>query len=143
MAREFQRSRRIEERIQRVLSDVIRTQLRDPRVEGVVITHVRVSRDLGVAWVYYSTYDGGTAAVSELQVGLDRASGFLRSHLARELTTRTVPDLRFRFDDVGERSRELDRLIDTAVATSNSGESVDSEPQADPAVETPGQAGQS
>lgn len=126
-----------------MLSDVIRTQLRDPRVEGVVITHVRVSRDLSVAWVYYSTYDGGTAAVSELQVGLDRASGFLRSHLARELTTRTVPDLRFRFDDVGERSRELDRLIDTAVATSKSGESIDSEPQPDPADETAGQAGQS
>jgi ribosome-binding factor A len=118
MARDFQRSRRIEERIQRLLSDLIRTQVRDPRVEGVVITHVRVSRDLGVAWVYYSNWDSVRGADPGLQAGLDRASGFLRSQLARELSTRTVPDLRFRFDDQGERSRELDRLIDAAVGES-------------------------
>ncbi|MCB1596271.1 MAG: 30S ribosome-binding factor RbfA [Gammaproteobacteria bacterium] len=120
MAREFQRSRRIEERIQRLLSDVIRTQVRDPRVEGVVITHVRVSRDLGVAWVYYASYEGNGHLSPDLQAGLDRASGFLRSHLARELNTRTVPEIRFRYDDLGEKSRELDRLIDTAVGASKS-----------------------
>ena len=49
MAREFARSRRVEEQIQRLLSDLIRSQLRDPRVAGVVITEVRASRDLGVA----------------------------------------------------------------------------------------------
>lgn len=119
MARDFQRSRRIEERIQRLLSDVIRIQLRDPRVEGVLITHVRVSRDLGVAWVYYSIWSGDTGAGPAVQAGLEHASGFLRSHLARELSTRTVPDLRFRFDEQGEKSRELDRLIDAAVAGSN------------------------
>lgn len=118
MAREFQRSRRIEEQIQRLLSDVIRTQVRDPRVEGVVVTHVRVSRDLGVAWVYYSTWDSARGADPNLQAGLERAAGFLRSYLARELPTRTVPDLRFRFDDQGARSRELDRLIDVAVGDS-------------------------
>jgi ribosome-binding factor A len=123
MAREFQRSRRIEEQIQRLLSDVIRTQVRDPRVEGVVVTHVRVSRDLGVAWVYYSTWDGARGADPTLQAGLERAAGFLRSYLARELGTRTVPDLRFRFDDQGERSRELDRLIDAAVGESTEGPS--------------------
>ena len=120
MAREFQRSRRIEERIQRLLSEAIRTQLRDPRVEGVVITHVRVSRDLGVAWVYYSSYEGDGPPDPAVQAGLDRAGGFLRSHLARELSTRTVPELRFHRDDVGEKSRELDRLIDAAVGMSHS-----------------------
>jgi ribosome-binding factor A len=115
MARDFQRSRRIEERIQRLLSDMIRTQVRDPRVEGVVITHVRVSRDLGVAWVHYSTWDSDRGADPALQTGLERTSGFLRSQLARELSTRTVPDLRFRFDDQAEKTRELDRLIDAAV----------------------------
>ncbi|MBM4221251.1 MAG: 30S ribosome-binding factor RbfA [Gammaproteobacteria bacterium] len=123
MAREFQRSRRIEERIQRLLSDVIRTQVRDPRVEGVIVTHVRVSRDLGIAWVYYSTWHGARGADPSVQAGLERASGFLRSCLARELDTRTVPDLRFRIDDQGERSRELDRLIDAAVGESGDGSS--------------------
>lgn len=143
MARDFQRSRRIEEQIQRLLSDVIRTQLRDPRVEGVVITQVRVSHDLGVAWVYYSTYDAGAHPDPDLQAGLDRATGFLRSHLARELTTRTVPELRFRFDDQGKKTRDLDRLIDAAVATSTSDSSSVSDPEPGASPEASGPAAKS
>ncbi|MDH4022019.1 MAG: 30S ribosome-binding factor RbfA [Gammaproteobacteria bacterium] len=120
MAREFARSRRVEEQIQRTLSEVIRSQLRDPRVAGVVITDVRASRDLGVAWVQYSllgTGDRPTAeTLADVQAGLDRAAGFLRSQLARELSTRTVPDLRFSYDEAGQRGRDLEQLIDEAVA---------------------------
>jgi ribosome-binding factor A len=125
MAREFTRSRRVEEQIQRVLSDVMRSQLRDPRVAGVVITEVRASRDLSVAWIQYSllgTDDSPTAeALADVQAGLDRAAGFLRSQLARELSTRTVPDLRFSYDEAGQRGRDLEQLIDAAVARDISG----------------------
>ncbi len=120
MAREFARSRRVEEQIQRLLSDVMRAELRDPRVAGVVITEVRASRDLGVAWIEYTLL--GTDAspapevLADVQAGLDRAAGFLRSQLARELATRTVPELRFRYDEAARRARDLERLIDTAVA---------------------------
>jgi ribosome-binding factor A len=120
MAREFTRSRRVEEQIQRSLSEVMRSQLRDPRVAGVVITEVRASRDLGVAWIQYSllgTHDRPTAeTLADVQAGLDSASGFLRSQLARELATRTVPDLRFSYDEAGQRGRDLEQLIDAAVA---------------------------
>lgn len=120
MAREFARSRRVEEQIQRLLSDVMRSELRDPRVAGVVITEVRASRDLGVAWIHYSllgTDESLTAEVlADVQSGLDRAAGFLRSQLARELATRTVPELRFRYDEAAQRGRDLERLIDSAVA---------------------------
>lgn len=120
MAREFTRSRRVEEQIQRVLSDVMRSQLRDPRVAGVVITEVRASRDLGVAWIHYSLMGAHARPLAEVltgvQSGLDRAAGFLRSHLARELGTRTVPELRFRYDEAAQRGRELEQLIDSAVA---------------------------
>jgi ribosome-binding factor A len=120
MAREFARSRRVEEQIQRTLSEVMSSQLRDPRVAGVVITDVRTSRDLGVAWIQYSllgTGDRPTAeTLADVQAGLDRAAGFLRSQLARELATRTVPDLRFSYDEAGQRGRDLEQLIDAAVA---------------------------
>ncbi len=120
MAREFTRSRRVEEQIQRSLSEVMRSQLRDPRVTGVVITEVRASRDLSVAWIQYSllgTDDRPTAeTLANVQAGLDRAVGFLRSQLARELATRTVPDLRFSYDEAGQRGRDLEQLIDAAVA---------------------------
>lgn len=125
MAREFARSRRVEEQIQRLLADAMRSQLRDPRVSGVVITEVRASRDLGVAWVHYSLIGAETRPSAEtlagVQAGLDRAAGFLRSHLARELSTRTVPELRFRYDEAAQRGRDLEQLIDTAVARDATG----------------------
>lgn len=120
MAREFARSRRIEEQIQRLLSGAIAGQLRDPRVASVVITEVRASRDLSVAWVSYSLF--GTEGrpspetLADVQAGLDSAAGFLRSRLAGELATRTVPELRFQFDESGQRARDLEKLIDDAVA---------------------------
>lgn len=122
MAREFARSRRVEEQIQRLLSDLIRAQVRDPGVAGVVVTGVQTSRDLAVARIRYGLL--GTAehvspeAVSRAQSGLERAAGFLRSQLARELATRTVPELRFQYDEAAERGRDLERLIDRAVGRS-------------------------
>lgn len=86
MPRDFPRSRRIEDQIQRVLSDVIRSDLRDPRFDGVFITAVRVSRDLSVAWVYYSVLTAGDTDDAGLQEAFAKALGFLRSRLARELT---------------------------------------------------------
>jgi ribosome-binding factor A len=125
MAREFARSRRVEEQIQRLLSGVIRSQLRDPQVAGVVITEVRASRDLGVAWVHYSLIGAESRPSPEtlagVQAGLDRAAGFLRSQLARELSTRTVPELRFRYDEAAQRGRDLEQLIDDAVARDAAG----------------------
>jgi ribosome-binding factor A len=125
MAREFARSRRVEEQIQRLLSDVMRSQLRDPRVAGVVLTEVRASRDLGVAWIHYSLVGAGMRpspeTLADVQAGLESAAGFLRSQLARELSTRTVPELRFRYDEAAQRGRDLEALIDAAVARDSAG----------------------
>jgi len=125
MAREFSRSRRVEEQIQRLLSDLIRAGVRDPRVAGVVITSVEVARDLAVARVSFSLL--GTAArppeeaLVAAEAGLASAAGFLRSRLARELSTRTVPELRFAYDEAAQRGRDLEQLIDAAVARDTAG----------------------
>jgi len=124
MAREFNRSRRVEEQIQRILADVLRNDLRDPRVANVVITQVRAARDLSVAWVQYGLLEVDTAAdqsvLDAVQAGLASAAGFIRSRLASGLATRTVPELRFEFDAGPQRSRDLERLIDAAVAADES-----------------------
>lgn len=116
MPRDFPRSRRIEDQIQRILSDVIRADLRDPRLEGVFITAVRVSRDLGVAWVYYSVLKVDAAPADDLAGAFRSAMGFLRSRLAKELTVRRVPELRFELDDTVSSAAAMDQLIDDAVA---------------------------
>jgi ribosome-binding factor A len=115
MPRDFPRSRRVEDQVQRILSEVLRVDVRDPRLHGAIITAVDVSRDLSVAWVYYSSLDGNVES-EDLQAALVSATGFLRGQLARQLTVRQVPELRFRHDDSLQRGADMDRLIDEAVA---------------------------
>ena len=115
MSRDFPRSRRIEDQIQRLLSDVIRNDVRDPRLSQAIITAVRVSRDLSVAWVYYSVLqvDGETESLDE---AFSSASGFMRSRLAKDLTVRRVPELRFELDETGANARAMDELIARATS---------------------------
>lgn len=114
MPREFPRSRRVEEAIQRILSEALAGSIRDPRLAGVTVTQVEVSRDLAVARIYYAVL-GGEASAPEIAKGLEAASGFLRSAVARELRVRKVPELRFRPDEALARARSLEALIDRAM----------------------------
>lgn len=118
MPREFPRSRRIEEQIQRILSEVVRTDARDPRLAKSLVTAVDVTRDLSVAWIYVTSFAEDTDPETLIDA-FSSAAGFLRSCLARELTVRNVPELRFRFDDSLRKGEALDSLIDTAVARDN------------------------
>jgi len=115
MSRDFPRSRRIEDQIQRLLSDIIRNDVHDPRLSGAIITAVRVSRDLSVAWVYYSVLqvDGETESLDD---AFKSAVGFMRSRLAKDLTVRRVPELRFELDETGANARAMDQLIEDATS---------------------------
>jgi ribosome-binding factor A len=108
------RGARIADQIQRSLAELIRLELRDPRVGLVTLTGVELSRDQSHAKVWF-TVMGSEASAREAAEGLARASGFLRSELAHRLTTRKVPELHFEFDDSVERGVRLARLIDEAV----------------------------
>ncbi len=115
MPRDFPRSRRIEDQILRILNDVVRVHVRDPRMNDAMITAVKVSRDLGVAWVYYTALDPDHQR-DDLDEAFSSAEKFLRKQLASQLTVRHVPELRFRYDDLSETSRAMDQLIDDAVS---------------------------
>jgi ribosome-binding factor A len=112
--REFPRSRRVEEQIHRILSDVLRAEARDPALHHAVITEVRVSRDLSVAWVYVTSLDA-SADREGLIDACRRAAGFLRSAVASGLSVRQTPELRFRIDDTAEKAAQMDALIDSVV----------------------------
>jgi ribosome-binding factor A len=110
------RRARIADQIQRELAEVIRLELRDPRVGVgmITLTGVEVSRDQSHAKVFFTVL-GAESAAREAQEGLRRAAGFLRSNLAHRLSTRSVPELHFEFDASVERGVRLSRLIDEAV----------------------------
>jgi len=109
------RSARIGDQIQRELAEIVRVELRDPRVGLITITGVELSRDQSHAKVFFTTM-GPASAVDDALEGLARAAGFLRSELAHRLSTRSVPELHFHFDESVERGVRLSKLIDEAVA---------------------------
>lgn len=115
MPRDFPRSRRIAEQVQRELSEIIRTELKDPRVGMITITDVEVTPDVAYAKVFF-TLIGDAAQIEETTAGLDHAAGFLRSELAHRLKLRVVPQLLFKYDASVERGARLSQLIDAAVA---------------------------
>ena len=119
MPKGFARSKRIGDQIQRELPDLIRLELKDPRVRGIVtVTAVEVSSDYSHAKVLFTAMAPHSEA-AETQTGLQRAAGFLRSQLARRLKLRVVPQLHFIYDTSIERGVRLSKLIDAAVAASD------------------------
>lgn len=116
MTSDYPRSHRVADFIQRELAGLIRTEVRDPRISPMLtLASVEVSRDLSIAKVYYSLLDSGEHR--DTQDALERASGFLRRQLAKQMSTRSVPQLRFYYDDSAERGAHMTALIANAVAT--------------------------
>lgn len=114
MPREFSRNQRLATEVLRTLSGLIRFETKDPRLAHVSLTSVDLSRDLGVARVYFSLLDPDEPVQPALD-GLRHAGGFLRSKLGASLKTRHVPELRFIHDDSAERGAHIDQLIDDAL----------------------------
>ena len=113
--RGFARTDRVAEQIRRDLSELIRSEIRDPRVQQVSLTAVEVTPDYAHAKVFYTALVGESERES-LAKGLKRASGFLRHELSRQLLLRTVPELHFEYDTSVERGISLSSLIDSAVS---------------------------
>jgi ribosome-binding factor A len=115
LPRDYPRSRRIAEQVQRWLVDIIRLELKDPRVGLLTITDVEVTPDQKLARVFF-TLLGDETKVEEAARALTHAAGFLRSQLARRFETRSVPQLEFVYDTSVERGSRLSQLIEAAVA---------------------------
>ncbi len=117
---DYPRSHRVADFIQRELSQLIRGEVKDPRLSPMMtITAVKVSRDLTSAKIHYSIIgsEAGSDERKDTHEALTSASGFLRRQLAQLMRTRSVPQLRFYFDDSTERGARMSALIDAAVAS--------------------------
>ena len=101
--------------MQRVLAELIRAEVKDPRVGNVTITQVQVAPDLATARVFFVPF-AGAADPQQVGIGLTHAGGFLRGAVGRQLGLRHAPRLEFVFDDTLDKAVHLTRLIDRAVA---------------------------
>jgi ribosome-binding factor A len=108
----YPRASRVAHQIQRALSELIRREVRDPRLGMVTLTEVQVSKDLSYAKVFYSVLG---AEKSQAQEILNDAAGMLRGAVGRALGLRHSPELRFVNDELIESGAKLSALIHKAV----------------------------
>ena len=117
MAHEYSRTQRVADQVQRELAVLIQQEVKDPRVGMATVSAVEVSRDMGHAKVFVTILN--TDAAEEIQAAvkaLNNAASFLRGQLGRRMQLRTVPSLRFHYDDSLKRGNYLSNLIDQARA---------------------------
>ena len=114
MPREYPRARRIEEQLKRLLSDLVRREVKDPRVGLITITAAEVSSDLTHADVYFTPFAGAGDAAAALEA-LQHAAGFLRVQVRNRMGLRAAPELIFHIDDSVERGARISALIEDAV----------------------------
>lgn len=115
MSKDYSRSRRIGLQIQRDLADLIRRQIKDPRVGMVSVNAVKVSSDLSHAKIYITTLEDSRR--DETLDVLKKAAGFLRHELGQLMTIRNTPQLHFFYDESIEQGALLTHLIDNAVSS--------------------------
>jgi len=105
---------RVNDQIQRDLTELIARELKDPRVGMVTIQAVEVTPDYAHAKVFFSLLVGDP---QETQDALNQAAGFLRNGLFKRLHIHTVPTLHFVFDRTTERAADMNALIAKAVSS--------------------------
>lgn len=111
-----QRTTRVGDYLRESLAEIIRSQMRDPRVGMLSVNDVRVSRDLSYADVFVTSLQANDEeSRRELIEVLERAAGFLRTAVARDSTMRTTPKLRFHYDQVAVDGDRMESLIRSAV----------------------------
>ncbi|MBI1423077.1 MAG: 30S ribosome-binding factor RbfA [Gammaproteobacteria bacterium] len=114
MPKEYERTRRVAEQIQRELAVLIQQELKDPRLGMLTISAVQVSKDMSIAKVFITVFNEEQDRKKTLEA-LQHAAGFLQHELGRSLSLRSIPKLRFVYDESIVRGAELSALIDKAV----------------------------
>jgi len=99
------------EEVRRELSEIIRDSVKDPRIEGsmVSVTHVDCSKDMKYATVYLSVF--GKSETNDVLPVFTQAAGFIRNELARKLNMRNTPELCFRADDSIKQGARINELL--------------------------------
>lgn len=102
---------RMNERIQVILSELLRREVSDPRLHNITVTDVRLDGEMMYADIYVNAL-GDESRSTEVLSGLQSAKGFLRRELGQRIRTRNTPELHFHWDATLEEAERLNQLID-------------------------------
>lgn len=117
MVRDDSRLRRVEDMLQREVALMIQQEMKDPRVGMITVTGVEVTTELEMATIFVTLLGGDEADAKEPVKVLNTAAGYMRRQIARRLSMRHVPELRFKYDISIEKGNRLASLISEARAS--------------------------
>ena len=108
----FTRSDRVAGLLKQVLSDILQKKIKDPRLQMITITSIKMSRDLRLARIYF-IISGDRKEIEETNQGLKNAIGYIKHALAREVDLRYIPDLKFYYDESFDYGSRIDKLLNS------------------------------
>ena len=118
MPKDYSRTRRVGEQIQREIAQLVQQEIKDPRLGLVTISAVKLSRDMSHANIFFTALDDEHPVEETLKV-LEGAAGFLRHELAKRMQLRIIPHIHFKYDESISYGNELSALINKAMGMEN------------------------
>ena len=116
MAREFARTDRVGQEIQKEIAMIIQREVKDPRLGMVTVSAVEITRDLAYAKIFVTFFTLEGQNLDESIKVLNEAAGFIRTLLAKKIKARIMPELRFIYDSSMVEGVRMGTLVDKAVA---------------------------
>jgi ribosome-binding factor A len=108
---DYQRSERVGELLTEVIAEVLREDIRDPRVTAVTITAAKVTKDLRQARIYFTILGGASENKDSVLAGLKSALGFIRARIGKQLKLRFVPAIEFFYDESVDDAERIEKLL--------------------------------
>lgn len=115
MAREFARTDRVSQEIQREIAVILQREIKDPRLGMLTVSSVEVTRDLLYAKVFVTFFDDDQEVIKTSISVLNDAAGYIRSILAKSLRARIMPNLRFVYDQSLAEGIRMSSLVDQVI----------------------------
>ncbi len=105
------RVRRVAEQVKKDVSQIIRSEMKDPRVAGITsVTDVELTKDLRYATIYVSIY-GSELEKEETLLTLTKATGFIRSEIGKRIKLRYTPEITFLLDESMEYGAHIEKVL--------------------------------
>ncbi len=117
MAREYARTDRVGQQIQKEIAIILMREIKDPRLSMTTVSAVEVTRDLAYAKVFVTFYNDNPEDIKASLEVLADAEGYIRSLLGKRLRARIMPHLRFVYDKSMSEGVRMSALVDQAVAS--------------------------
>ena len=114
MPHEFASNKKVEVKIQRILSELISLKVSDPRLKSIIISEVKVNRDISNAKVYFLVLNNQNKT-KQIKSILKKATGFLKKEMSIQLNLRRLPNLMFIYDTKEQDALAMNKLIDKTI----------------------------